>query len=111
MEFSSQFLLTLGGILLLGLVTSTIARRTFLPRVSLLLVFGILIGDQALNVIPPIFTDHFNLIADMTLLMVGFLLGGKLTRETCGLCPGSAVDFTHCSYCHSSHRQSGANGV
>lgn len=81
MDFSSQFLLTLGGILLLGLVTSTIARRTFLPRVSLLLVFGILIGDQALDVIPQIFTDHFNLIADITLLMVGFLLGGKLTRE------------------------------
>lgn len=81
MEFSSQFLLTLGGILLLGLFTSTIARRTFLPRVSLLLVFGILIGDQVLNIIPQIFTEHFNLIADMTLLMVGFLLGGKLTRE------------------------------
>lgn len=82
MEFSSQFLLTLGGILLLGLFTSTIARRTFLPRVSLLLVFGILIGDQALNIIPQIFTEHFNLIADITLLMVGFLLGGKLTRES-----------------------------
>ena len=81
MEFSSQFLLTLGGILLLGLLTSTIARRTFLPRVSLLLIFGILIGDQVLDLIPPIFADHFNLIADITLLMVGFLLGGKLTAE------------------------------
>ncbi len=81
MELSSPFLLTLGGILLLGLLTSTIARRTFLPRVSLLLIFGILIGDQVLDLIPPMFVDHFNLIADITLLMVGFLLGGKLTRD------------------------------
>ena len=82
MESSAQFLLTIGGILLLGLLTSTIARRTFLPRVTLLLVFGILIGPSGLNVVPVVFAERFDLIADMTLVMVGFLLGGKLTLES-----------------------------
>lgn len=79
---SSQFLLTIGGFLLLGLLTSTLGRYTFLPRVTLLLVFGILIGQQVLDIIPSMFLQHFDLIANIALLMVGFLLGGKLTRES-----------------------------
>lgn len=79
MQPIAQFLLTLGGILLLGLVTSTIGRRTCLPRVTLLLIFGVVIGNNFLDIIPAIFSDRFEIIADMALLMVGFLLGGKLT--------------------------------
>ena len=79
MESSAQFLLTLGGILLLGLVTSTLAQRTALPRVTLLLVFGLIIGHDGFNIIPLEFSSYFDLIAEITLLMVGFLLGGKLT--------------------------------
>ncbi len=82
METTSTFLLTLGGILLLGLLTAELARRTFLPRVTLLLVFGILIGQSGFDLIPALFSDHFELIADMTLLMIGFLLGGKLTKKS-----------------------------
>jgi Kef-type K+ transport system membrane component KefB len=82
MEVSSQFILTIGGILLLGLLTSTLAQRTFLPRVTLLLIFGVIIGKDMLDVIPQVFSDRFEIIADMTLLMVGFLLGGKLTKES-----------------------------
>jgi Kef-type K+ transport system membrane component KefB len=81
METSSAFLLTLGSILLLGLLTAEVARRTFLPRITLLLIFGIVIGQNGFNLIPPLFTEHFELIADITLLMVGFLLGGKLTQK------------------------------
>lgn len=82
MESSALFLLTLGGILLLGLITSTVAKRTALPRVTLLLIFGIIIGTEGFNIIPLAFSNHFNLIAEITLLMVGFLLGGKLTVES-----------------------------
>ena len=81
MDLSYPFFLTIGGILLLGLLVSGMARHTFLPRVTLLLLFGILIGREGLNLIPREFTDQFEIIATMTLLMVGFLLGGKLTRE------------------------------
>ena len=82
MQSSSQFLMTLGGILLLGLVTSTLGRMTFLPRVTLLLLFGIIIGKEMLDIIPPVFFDRFEIITNMALLMVGFLLGGKLTRDS-----------------------------
>jgi Kef-type K+ transport system membrane component KefB len=82
MQSSSQFLLTLGGILLLGLVTSTLGQRSFLPRVTLLLIFGIIIGKGMLDIVPSVFSDRFEIIADMALLMVGFLLGGKLTVDS-----------------------------
>ena len=79
MQSVSQFLIALGGILLLGLVTDTLGRRTHLPRVTLLLIFGVIIGKDLLDIIPSVFSDRFEIIADMVLLMVGFLLGGKLT--------------------------------
>lgn len=79
MQTASQFLLALGGMFLLGLVTDLLGRHTFLPRVTLLLLFGVAIGEEALDLIPPIFTNNFEIIADMALLMIGFLLGGKLT--------------------------------
>jgi Kef-type K+ transport system membrane component KefB len=79
MESTYQFLLTIGGILLVGLVTSAIGRRTFLPRVTLLLIFGIFIGGEMLDIVPRIVSERFELVADVTLLMVGFLLGEKLT--------------------------------
>ena len=79
MQPVSQFLIALGGILLLGLVTDTLGQRTHLPRVTLLLIFGLIIGKDLLDIIPSVFSDRFEIIADMALLMVGFLLGGKLT--------------------------------
>lgn len=88
MQSSSQFLLTLGGILLLGLLTSALGKRSFLPRVTLLLIFGLIIGRDGFDIVPQVFLDRFEIIADMALLMVGFLLGGRLTidslRESAG---------------------------
>jgi Kef-type K+ transport system membrane component KefB len=82
MEQIAEFLLTIGGLLLLGLATDLLGKRTFLPRVTLLLLFGILVGKEMFNLIPSLVTDRFELVADMTLLMVGFLLGSKLTSKT-----------------------------
>jgi Kef-type K+ transport system membrane component KefB len=82
MESAYQFLLSLGVILLCGQVISTLGRRTSLPRVTLLLIFGVLIGKEFFNVIPSFFYQQFEIIAEMTLLMVGFLIGGKLTRDS-----------------------------
>lgn len=79
MNPASEFLLALGGMLLAGLAMDAIGRRTFLPRVTLLLLFGVAIGGEMLDLIPRVFTDRFEIIANMALLMVGFLLGGKLT--------------------------------
>ena len=81
-DSNSVFLIALGGILLLGLLASFIGHRTFLPRVTLLLILGIAFGREGLGLIPPVISDHFGIIAEIALLMVGFLLGGKLTRES-----------------------------
>lgn len=81
MDISYQYVLAIGCMLLLGLLTSSIAQRSFLPRVTLLLLFGLAIGDEGLRLIPASVTQQFDLIAQLTLLMVGFLLGGKLTRS------------------------------
>ena len=77
----TNFLLTLGGIFLLALATDALGRRTFLPRVTLLLVLGAVAGKEALNLVPPLFFDRFDIISDMALLMIGFLLGGRLTSD------------------------------
>lgn len=82
MESTYQFLLALGGILLLGLTTTVIGHRTFLPRVTLLLIFGVIIGKQMLDIIPSVFSGQFEIVTDMALLMVGFLIGGKLTKNS-----------------------------
>lgn len=78
----AEFFLTLGAILLAGLAIDLLGKKTFLPRVTLLIIFGMLIGDELLDIIPDFLTVRFELIANMALLMIGFLLGGKLTRDT-----------------------------
>lgn len=81
MQTSHQIFIAIGCILLLGLATDLLGRRTLLPRVTLLIIFGMLVGPESLNLIPVIVLDYFELIANVALLMVGFLLGGKLTKK------------------------------
>lgn len=78
MEPAADIFFSLGAIFLLGLATDFLGRRTFLPRVTLLLGLGIIVGDDVLGFIPSALTDRFDLITDITLLTVGFVLGGKL---------------------------------
>ncbi|NVJ59359.1 MAG: cation:proton antiporter [Gammaproteobacteria bacterium] len=81
MESSAITLITFGGLLLSGLLIEAIGRLTPLPRVSLLIAFGLLVGNSGLALLPDQLYDWFGLIADMALLMVGFLLGGKFSRD------------------------------
>lgn len=81
-ESESVFLLTFGSILLFGLITATLGRQKYLPRVTLLIIFGLLIGKQGVDIIPVMFSQNFGLITDMALLMIGFLLGGKLSKDS-----------------------------
>ena len=57
---TAQILLTLGGILLLGLATDVLGRRTFLPRATLMLLFGMLIGPEILDLIPAVVSTVLN---------------------------------------------------
>jgi len=79
MEDISITLITLGGLLLLGLVTDFLGQRTPLPRVIFLILLGIVIGPDVLDILPDLGDNWFEAVADIALVMVGFLLGEKLT--------------------------------
>lgn len=82
MNEADKTLFTLGAILLAGLATDAIGRRTPLPRVTLLLVFGFLIGPGFFDLLPTALVESFDLLAKLALLMIGFLLGGQFTGES-----------------------------
>ena len=79
---TAEFLFAIGSILLLGLATDFLGKHTFLPRVTLLLVFGIIVGEDVLGLIPASVSSRFEIITDTALLMIGFLLGGRLTLKS-----------------------------
>jgi Kef-type K+ transport system membrane component KefB len=74
-------LVSLGCIFLAGLVLDVVGRRTRLPRVTLQLMFGVAVGPSALDLLPDMTTAWFPAVSDMALVMIGFLLGGTLTRK------------------------------
>lgn len=72
-------LTTLGVLLLVGLMTDVIGRRTRLPRVTLLVLFGLAVGPAGFDVLPSAFQEWYEFLASIALTMVAFLLGGKLS--------------------------------
>lgn len=81
MHNSYEFIITIGFILLLGLAADAIGKHTLLPRVTLLLLFGLAIGVNGFNIVPSTLIENYNVIADIALIMVGFLAGGKLSKS------------------------------
>ncbi|MDX1430946.1 MAG: cation:proton antiporter [Gammaproteobacteria bacterium] len=75
-------LVTLGGAMLLGLLTDVLGRYTPLPRVTLLLVFGFIIGPSGVALLPAIEAELYEMLSSIALVMIGFLIGGTLTRES-----------------------------
>jgi len=76
---TATLFITIGGLLLLGLAADYIGRKTKLPRVTLLFLFGFLLGPGVLGLLPVQANEWMPVIANIALLLVGFLLGGKLT--------------------------------
>lgn len=80
MDQSTEIILILGALLLAGLAMETLARRIRLPRVTLLLFVGFLIGPSIFNLIPNhVVTTWFPPLTNIALAMIGFLLGSKMT--------------------------------
>jgi len=77
----SLILITIGGLLLVGLAMDELGGRTRLPRVTLLVLFGIAAGPSGFDLLPAAVQDWYPLVATMALVMVAFLLGGKLTYK------------------------------
>jgi Kef-type K+ transport system membrane component KefB len=75
-------LITIGVLFLLGLTTDMLGRVTPLPRVTLLLMYGIAIGPSGFDLLPHLGEQWFATFADMALVLVGFTLGEKLTKRS-----------------------------
>jgi len=78
----AEILITLGGLFLLGLLADIASRHTPLPRVTLLLLVGLIIGPSALDWLPEFANRLFPILTDIALAMIAFLLGGRLTRSS-----------------------------
>lgn len=74
-------LLLLGVIFLVGLAAEWLGRLTPLPRVTLLIIAGVILGPSLLGWLEPSGTPWFTVVSQVALTMVGFLLGGHLTRK------------------------------
>lgn len=68
----------IGCILLGAWAAHAFGRRLHVPRVTLLLLIGIVVGPSALDVVPDVAETAFPLITHLALAMVGFLLGERL---------------------------------
>jgi Kef-type K+ transport system membrane component KefB len=77
-----ETLITLGSLLLFGLLTFWLGNITALPRVTLLILMGVLIGPSGLDLFQETREVWFENISILALVMVGFLLGSTLTRAT-----------------------------
>jgi Kef-type K+ transport system membrane component KefB len=82
MDQIPKILITLGVLFLVGLFTDLLGRRTFFPRVTLLLLAGFAIGPSGLNALPDFREDWFPVVTNIALSMVGFLLGHNMTRSS-----------------------------
>ena len=74
-------LVTFGLLCLTGLAADQIGRFTRLPRVTMLLLLGIMVGEAGLGLVPAAVVDWFDTVSIVALTMVAFLLGGVLTRS------------------------------
>jgi len=73
-------LITLGILFLTGLIANELGRRTRLPRVTLLMLLGMLAGPMALDLLPPGLHEWQEFLSSAALTMVAFLLGGSLSH-------------------------------
>jgi Kef-type K+ transport system membrane component KefB len=72
-------LIWIGASLLAALAALGLARRIHLPRVTVLLLLGALAGPELLDLLPEGANDSFDFITQITLAIVGFLLGERIS--------------------------------
>ena len=76
MGSAARGLIVVGGLLVAGLAVDAVARKTRLPRISLLVALGVLVGPIGHDLFTEDAGQWFPTIAAIVLVMVGFLLGG-----------------------------------
>lgn len=75
-------LIALGLLFLTGLAADQLGARSRLPRVTLLLICGLLAGSAGFDLIPESLAALYPIISVIALSMVAFLLGGELSLRT-----------------------------
>lgn len=73
--------LTLGALFLMGLAADELGRRTRLPRVTLLLISGVVVGRSGFDLVPDEAEAWYEFLSIAALTMVAFLLGSGFTRK------------------------------
>ncbi|MCP5018853.1 MAG: cation:proton antiporter [Ketobacter sp.] len=81
MEQISHVLTLFGGLFLISLVVTPIAKILHVPRVTLLILSGVALGPHGAGLLNGVSETWFPLIADITLLIIGYLLGARLTKS------------------------------
>lgn len=74
-----SFLFLIGGVLLLALGAQALGHRLHVPRGTLLVMAGVMAGPMILDAPFQVSDDQLTLITTITLSMVGFLLGERLS--------------------------------
>ena len=84
MDDTAVTFIVLGTVFLVGLAADTIGRRTLLPRVTMVLIIGFLVGPECFGFLPDGYEAIFQRASEIALTMVGFLLGDRLVHSIRG---------------------------
>ncbi|MGM0428522.1 MAG: cation:proton antiporter [Thermodesulfobacteriota bacterium] len=76
---TSAILLTIGGFLILGLVSNYLSPKLHIPRVTVLILCGVALGPSGFDLLPEGHERWYTLFSNIALLMIGFILGCKLS--------------------------------
>lgn len=76
---TSVILLTIGGFLILGLVANYLSPKLRIPRVTVLILCGVALGPSGFDLLPEGHERWYTLFSNIALLMIGFILGCKLS--------------------------------
>lgn len=74
-------LFILGLLLIVGWLAHGMGRFVHVPRVTILLVLGVIAGPSVFDLIPPSVAGWFPQVTHMALAMVGFLLGERFIEK------------------------------
>jgi Kef-type K+ transport system membrane component KefB len=70
-----------GALFLIGLALEAIGRKVHVPRVTLMILLGVVAGPSILDLLPIGIVAANDVVAPTALTMVAFLLGGTLERD------------------------------
>lgn len=73
-----NFILLIGIIILTGFLGKKLSNLVKLPGVTGYLIVGVILGQSLLNLVKPGFLDKTGFITDITLGIVGFIIGQQL---------------------------------